>query len=632
MASHYSRSEGFLARVRSPPGVSWILAYPRSTCEHDAAKGNPVPRAARAALILAGMFLVLGLLVPYLVNVDHYRPRIVTEVESRTGRKLEIGRIRARLIPMVGFSIENVTLGAPAGFGEVNLLSAESITGSLSLRSLLHGELEITSVDIERPHVVLATDERGRTNYDFSSPGTGKKPAPAASSPSSFALDSLSIHDAEISLVDVHGQRALPASVKLSGIGAEFSQLDLSPGGLSRWKGEAPLSGVKLLLAGLPTTTFRSGEMKLENGAAKGQGEAELGDVARLKGEFSIPDLQKGVLNFALSTPLLDLGRLIAAAPSSAKAGESGAVGRSGSRRGTELLAKGKISAEKIRWAPYEATNASADLRSYGDRIEMPVSMSFYGGSLGINLHLNTASAAQPFTANVQASQVDLEKLLAADPSTRGRMTGHGELKMQLTGALAGNVMNSLAGQGNFALHNGTLPGVHLGKSMQELRTVEKVLSLGASGNMPGGETTFSLVQGDLDIHGARLYTNKTHLDTNMGTGDIRGSVGFDQTLDLAGTWNLPKGSRVGAATAGAAAATVLSGGLLAPVMLGGATGAALSVPFTVKGTLKDPKLIPGGGFPGFKGDSSSPSSQPSGTQPQQPQQKKKIFGIFPKP
>jgi len=295
------------------------------------------------------------------------------------------------------------------------------------------------------------------------------------------------------------------------------------------------------------------------------------------------------------------------------------------------LLAKGRISAERLRWAPYEATNASAEVRSYGDRLELPLNASFYGGSLGINLHVDTASAAQRFTANVQASQVDMEKLLAADPATRGKLTGHGELKLQLSGALAGNTMNSLAGQGNFALRNGAVPGVHIGKTMQELQRVEKFLSLGASANLPGGETTFTAIQGDLEIHSARLYTNKTHADTNVGTGDVHGSMGFDQTLDLTGTWNLPAPSRTGAGTVGAVTAGVLTGGLLVPAIVG-ASAAALPVPFSVTGTLKDPRLGRGGGFPSAEGGTSQPSSQASAAQQQQPQQKKKILGIFPHP
>src|SRR5271170_5049780 len=134
-----------------------------------------MPRQAKIVLIIFGVLLVIGLMVPYVVDVDRYRPQIIAQVESRTGRKIEIGKIWARIIPTAGFSIENVTLGPPAGFAAVNLLTVDSIKGSVSLFALL----------------------RGAAQKAASAQGAGS---------SSFTLDSVSVKDAELSLVDVRGR------------------------------------------------------------------------------------------------------------------------------------------------------------------------------------------------------------------------------------------------------------------------------------------------------------------------------------------------------------------------------------------------------------------------------------------
>jgi len=553
-------------------------------------------RLLKVVLIIVVVFVLIGLLVPYVVSVDRYRPQIEAEVQKQTGRKLELGGLRARLLPSVGFTIEKVTLGPPAGFAPVDLLTADTIRGSIAFFALLHGDVEVTSIEIVKPDVVLATDEHGKTNYDFSTPGAGKKPAadPGSSASSPVKLDSLSISDASISMVDVRGGKPKPPSVKLTGVNVEFSNLDLSPQGMANWEGKVPLSGMKVELAGAPPVSFRSGEVKIAKGAVNGNCEIELTDVGRVKGDFSVPNVQK----------------LMAAAPSAH----------------SEQVGTGKFTSDKLRSAPYELTNVSMDTRIFSDHVEAPITAAAYGGSINVNAKVEFAATPAKMSANIQVSQLDVEKVLAADPSTRGKATGHAELKLQVAAPLNGNLMNAMTGQGNFTLRDGKLPGVDFGKSMAELGKLEKVLSLGTSGGTPSGEVTFSQVQGDLDIHGGRVYTNKTHADSNMGSGDIKGSVGFDQTLDLTGSWALPKGSRTGAATAGAVGAAALTGGLLAPALLG-AGGAALSVPFTVKGTFKDPKVTPGGGFPGFKSGSSDQSSSS-----QQPQQKKKVLGIFGKP
>jgi AsmA-like C-terminal region len=318
--------------------------------------------------------------------------------------------------------------------------------------------------------------------------------------------------------------------------------------------------------------------------------------VGRVKGAFSIPSLQK----------------LLASSP--------GGHG--------DALASGKFSTDKLSFAPYEITGVSATPRMFRDHIEAPITGAAYGGTVNVHARLDSSAAPSRLSANIQIAQVDLQKLMAANPSPRGTMTGHGELKLQVAAPLGGNLERSMTGQGSFALKDGKLPGMQLAKSMKELSEVERLLSLGQSGVPAVSETTYTLIGGDLEIRGARIYTNKTHLETNVGTGDMNGSVGFDQTLDLGGTWNLPKGSRAGAATAGAVGATVLTGGLLAPALFG-ASGAMLRIPFSVKGTLKDPKIGPGGGSSGSKGGD---SQQAANQQQQQPQQKKKILGFVPKP
>ncbi len=517
-----------------------------------------MPRWAKITLVILGVLLVIGFLVPYAVDVDRYRPQIVAEVQAKTGRKIEIGNIRARIIPSAGFSIENVTLGPPSGFANVNLLTAESIQGSVSLLSLLHGTMEVTSMEIVKPQVALATDEHGRTNYDFSPQEAGKH-APSAPSSGSLpvALDSVSLQDAELSVVEVRAGRAQPASLRVSGINADLTEIDLTSNGISRWKGQMPLTGVTVRVAGLPPLTFRSGEMKIDKGAASGNYEMEVGDAGLVKGEFSISDLQKALAAPPHPTP--------------------------------QSLATGAMTAGKLRFAPYEVTEFSADVKAFGDHWEMPIRMSVYGGSLTVTARIETGGAAKRFSANVQLSRIDLEKLAAADPGTRGKIAGHAEVRMQVAGALGGNLTNWITARGNYALRDGKLAGIEAAKSIHELANIEHFFvpsrSEGAGGSF---EITFTLIEGDLNIHGGRIYTTKTHAETNDGTGDIHGSIGFDQSLDLAGTWKL---ARTGSQQGGSSGKNIFGKvfGKVAKHSVG-----ELPFAFTVKGTVKKPMILPG--------------------------------------
>ncbi|HXZ19343.1 MAG TPA: AsmA family protein [Candidatus Acidoferrales bacterium] len=521
-----------------------------------------MPRAFKITLIVIAAIVVIGLIVPFFIDVDRYRPQIIAQIESTTGRKVEIGHIGARLIPTPGFTVEKVTVGPPAGFAPVNLLTVDSVKGSVSLLPyLLHGTVEVNSIEIVNPHITLATDEHGHTNYEFPSSESAKKAPAPSSAPPQVAVDSVSLRDAELIMVDVRGRNPQPASVKVTGFSAEFSNIDLSPKGMARWKGEIPLSGLKAEVTGMPTVSFRSGKVKIDSGDISGDCEIELPKVATVKGSFSVIDFPK-----MLENPSANRG---------------------------QVLGSGKFTSDKIHYAPYELTNLTMDLKAYADHIEAPISVSLYGGTFSVNPRLDTApsaSGARHFTAGVQLSQLDLEKLADADPGTKGKLTGHAEAKLQLAGALGGDLMGSLTGQGNFALHDGKVSGIEAAKSMATLTKLAPGLS--SAGNLL--EATYSSVEGDLNIHGGRIYTTKTEALTNRGKGDIHGSVGFDQTLDLSGTWTLAGGESSGGGGNQSANPVKAVGGLFGKVAKH--TVGELPIPFTVKGTVKSPKVFPGGG------------------------------------
>jgi len=226
------------------------------------------------------------------------------------------------------------------------------------------------------------------------------------------------------------------------------------------------------------------------------------------------------------------------------------------------------------------------------------------------------------FSANIDLKQLNVEQLTAA-AGAQQKVTGTGELTLQVAGALGGNLLNSLTGTGNLTVSKGTLPGFDLG-SMQSLAKVQKVLTFGAgsAGNFAGA-TPFNSITADLGLGGGRVNSQRIHLDSPSGTVDMRGSIGLlDQTLNYDGNAVLMGGQTgtggdnpVGAIT-----------GILGQVTK--QTIGRVTVPFAVRGTLSNPKIQPGRGIPSF-----STASQQTATQEQEQQPKKKsLLDLFRKP
>lgn len=259
----------------------------------------------------------------------------------------------------------------------------------------------------------------------------------------------------------------------------------------------------------------------------------------------------------------------------------------------------------------------------FADRVEVwPVSMQLYGGTLGTSVRVDLRQKPSRFSANIELKQLNVEQLTAA-AGAKQKVTGTGEITLQVAGALGSALLNSFSGTGNMAVRNGTLPGFDLG-SLQSLAKVQKVLTFGAgSADKFAGATPFNSITADLGLRGGRVHSQRIHLDSPSGTMDMRGSMGLlDQSLEYDGT-AVMMGGQTG--TGGDNPIGAITG------ILGQVTKQSIgriTVPFAVRGTLENPKIQPGRGVPTF-----STAPQQAGTQQQQePAKKKGLLDLFRKP
>ena len=584
-----------------------------------------IPRWGKILLVVVAVFVVIGLALPYVLDVDRYKPEILAAIEKETGRKASIGKIRARFIPTVGFTIEDVVLGSPASFGDNPLLSVKYIRGSLAWGPLLSRKFQLSGIELVGAKVQLIEDENGRANYEFPSKPKASQPAPGALDFQLADIDEIEITDAQIVLAQVAGrQRRLIPAIHASNLNAELGNVALDAAKLKQATGEANLKGVKVELPGLAPLEFRSGAMTLAKGALDANFRTSLGNAADVTGKIRVDDLDKTIAKFEMSMPLLDLGQLASAGAQTSPTAAAGSAPRK-----SELIAQGRVTADKIRFAPHEATAAKVDVRIFTDRVEAwPVTLNFYEGTVSATARLDRRQTPERFSASIEIKNVNMAKVLDAMPDVKQKVTGTAEVTLQLAGALGPNLMSSLTGNGNFAMRNGKLPGLDLGASMQTLAKVQKFLTFGkGSAEQLRGETPYNSITGDLNIGGSRVRSERIHLDSPVGTVDLRGSFGFDETLDYAGNAVLMGGQTGEAANNPVAAITGILGSVTKQ------TVGRVSIPFTVRGTFSKPNAMPGGGIPGFSlagsggGGNSTQTSAPA----QQPK-KKSVFDLFKKP
>jgi len=554
-------------------------------------------RIPRWAWITGGIVLLIiliGLIVPLFINVDKYRPQIAAAIEKETGRQVTLGAIHARLLPSAAVVVDGFQLSNQKDFASGQLLAVDEIRGGLTLLALFHGDIHLTSLTLVRPKLVLTQDESGRTNYTFPSE-TDKKTA-AGSSPESSggfsldAIDNISLKDAEVSLQQIPSRGAQPfVVVAAHKINVHMDNLVLDANAVKQWRANADLSGISVDVGALAVPAeFKSGNVKLENGALEASFRVQAGKIADVKGNIHVADVTKAVTTFDISTASLDADALMGAmrkTPETHTPAASPAAAKT-----AELLASGKISAERVVWSPYTAGNASAEIHIYGDRmVLMPATVFLYGGTLQLSARTDARQEPERFSANLQLRTLDVGRMLAAAPGgMKNKMTGFADFDMQLVGSTGGEWQKSLTGTGSFSIRDGKLPGVNLAGA------------LGALAKAAGlNETTFKKISGDLNIADGRLNTKLTSMDSSAGKVDLGGNVGLsDQKMSFEGKATLALG--------GAVPGQIISG------LLGAATNNAVSgitVPFTIGGTLSNPTFLPGKGIPGV-GKSTSTDSK----------------------
>jgi len=573
-------------------------------------KSNSFPFWTKILAGIAVLLILLGLMLPYFLNVDRYRETIATAIEKQTGRKVTLGPIRAQFFPGVGVSVADLHIGNPSDFPPGDLLGADEIRVNVALAPLLHGTIHVNSVDLARPKLTILTDSGGKNNYTFTpaEPAAPAKPG-ESSSITLDQIDSINLTGAEILMGSVVRGAVAPL-VDTKGISVTLHNFAVSPMRMHDWKAESNLSNVTLALSGWKNPiTFHTGQFTLSGGKLDAQFVADLATAADIKGTVNVPDFEHPQVNFEMSSSQLDIDKLIDVAGSSTGApASSGAIAPPAASPkpeskpaakpaapvpASELVAQGHINVEKITTRPYAVGPANVEMRVYTNRAELwPISIGMYGGTLQLSSRIDRVTDPARFTANVQMRNLDVAKVLEVSPAARGKMGGTGELDLQLLGNLSDAWKKTLSGTGKFAVRNGHLPGVNLAGAAESALKMAGV----------GGDTPFSVLEGDINIANQSVTSKLIHLDSSAGVVDLHGSVGLDSTLSYEGTVAVNPAGALGTGKVGG-----IVGGLI------GSRVGKITVPFALGGTIADPKVRPGKGAP-----SVTAGSTPSGTSPTQ--------------
>ena len=149
--------------------------------------GNESVTMKKVLYGIAGLIAILIaaiLIVPSVIDWNDYKAEIAAEVKKATGRDVTLnGDLSLAILPSPRLSIADAHLSNIPGAAARSMISLKELTVSVKFAPLLHGAIEVASVELVEPVIELEKLANGAVNWSFAPPAvaqsTAKSPPPA---------------------------------------------------------------------------------------------------------------------------------------------------------------------------------------------------------------------------------------------------------------------------------------------------------------------------------------------------------------------------------------------------------------------------------------------------------------------
>ncbi len=542
-------------------------------------------RALKIIGIIVAVLIVVVLILPFVINVNDFRPRIESELTNALGRKVTVGNLRLSIFSG-SLAAENIAIADDPGFGSDPFIRAPSLGVGVEVVPLVFSKtLHITDLTLSEPQVKLLRDRSGKWNFSTLGNASPAKKGEQAASPNAAAA-----------------RPGQPAENVKSGNRPETgkAQSTTPQGGAGSPQEQSfqqNLSVAKL--------NIKDGQISMEDAATRAKAHvysnvnvsvsnfsfssqfpftltADLpgGGTVKLDGTAGPIDANDAALTpfqAKLDVKGLDLVASGSVEPSSGIAGVARFNGTVTSD-GNQAHSSGNATVERLKLSTKGTPAQRAVSMHYGTTYELKkqtgqlsqtdVSVGKAVAKLGGSYDLHGESAILNMKLNADNMPVDdLETLLPALGVTlpSGSSLQGGTLSADLS---VNGPVEKLVIAGPVKLLNTKLAHFDMGSKLAAISAL--------SGAKTGSDTPIQTFSSNVHVAPAGIQTENVNLVIPaIGTLTGNGAVSPQNALDYKMTANL--------------SGTVVSG----LSQMAGMSGKGGSIPFFIQGTASDPKFVP---------------------------------------
>lgn len=141
--------------------------------EEPTSEKSPGRRTRTLARAIAALLLLAALVfTPPLLNVNRLQHRIAASISASLGRPVRMSKVTLHLLPMPGFTLENLVVSEDPAFGSEPIIRAGKVEVTLRPSSLWRRQVELSSIKFEvddngsAPNLNLVRNAQGKWNLE----------------------------------------------------------------------------------------------------------------------------------------------------------------------------------------------------------------------------------------------------------------------------------------------------------------------------------------------------------------------------------------------------------------------------------------------------------------------------------
>jgi AsmA protein len=158
----------------------------------------PMKRLLIVAGIVVAVLVVAAVAAPLFINVDSFRPELEKRLSAALNRPVQIGKLDASIF-RGGATAENIVIADDPAFNKGAFLKASSLTVGLRMIPLIFSrEINVTSLTVEKPEIVLLRNPAGKWNYSSLGSHSASPATRSAGAAPEFSVDKFEIVDGTV--------------------------------------------------------------------------------------------------------------------------------------------------------------------------------------------------------------------------------------------------------------------------------------------------------------------------------------------------------------------------------------------------------------------------------------------------